>query len=73
MDRIFYYIVDMPNKTREMVTPCQDGYTVYINENLSPEGRKEAFRHALWHIRNNDFEKENVQDIEAKAHERRKT
>lgn len=51
-----------------MVTPCLAGYTVYINDKLSPEGRRAAYRHALYHIVNRDFEKSDVNEIEAEAH-----
>lgn len=55
---------------REMVTPCFDGYTIYINARLSDLGQSEALNHAMWHISNNDFEKEDVQTIEHLAHRR---
>lgn len=67
MDRIFVYLVDLPTKIHEMVTPCADGYTIYINARLSNLARVEAYDHALWHINNNDFEKEDAQEIESGA------
>ncbi len=67
MDRIFLYLIDLPTKIHEIVTPCADGYTVYINARLSSLGRMEAYDHAMWHIQNNDFERENVQEIESEA------
>ena len=68
-DDIFVYIVDMP--VNEAVCPCEPfGYSVYINARLSSEGRERAYRHALKHIENRDFERDDVQDIEAKAHKR---
>lgn len=67
-DDVFVYIVDLPDGVNEMVTPCLAGYTVYINDKLSPEGRREAYRHALYHIVNHDFEKSDVNDIEVNAH-----
>jgi hypothetical protein len=52
-----------------MVCPCADGnYTIYINDRLDHEHRQQAYRHALRHIEQNDFEKENVQEIEEEAH-----
>ena len=54
-----------------MVTPCLAGYTIYINDKLSPEGRREAYRHALHHIVNNDFEKTDVNKIEVEAHKQK--
>lgn len=56
-------------KAREMVVPNEDGsYTIFINEQLSPEARMDAYNHALHHINHNDFDKYDVQDIEATAH-----
>lgn len=68
MDNIYTYIVDLPPHITEMVTPCFDGYTIYLDASLSPYGREKAFKHAMWHIRNNDFEKYDVQQIESEAH-----
>lgn len=64
---IFVYLVDMP--VREAVTPC-DGfcYTVYINARLSDSERQRAFLHALRHILRDDWERDDVQTIEAEAH-----
>ena len=65
---IFVYQVALPGNVREAVTPCADGYTVYINENLSFEQRQKAFIHALRHISGSDFDKANVQTIETDTH-----
>ena len=53
----------------ELVTPNEDGsFTVLINARMSYETQRKALLHALKHILNDDFEKENVQQIEAAAH-----
>ena len=65
---VFVYIVDLPDQVDEMVTPCLDGYTVYLNARLSYAGRVRAYHHAIRHIERNDFEVENVQKIEEEAH-----
>lgn len=53
----------------ELVTPNEDGsYTVLINARMSYEAQRKALLHALGHILNDDFTKENVQEIEAAAH-----
>lgn len=65
---IFVYMIAMPDSVHEAVTPCFDGFTIYINKNLSYEQRQRAFIHALRHIQNKDFEKDNVQAIESQAH-----
>lgn len=67
-DDVFVYMVDLPDGINEMVTPCATGYTIYIDDKLSPEGRRDAYRHALYHITNHDFEKSDVNSIEIEAH-----
>lgn len=68
MADVFTYIVDMPTELREMVTPCLDGYTIYINAKLDSDKQREAYDHALRHIMSCDWEKCDVQSIEADAH-----
>lgn len=67
-DNIYVYTVDLPVGIAEMVTPCIDGYTIYIDDKLSPEGKRRAYDHALYHINHHDFEKEDVNQIELEAH-----
>ena len=50
-----------------MVTPCDGGYTVYIDDRLDQAGRREAYRHAVRHIARDDFVKGDVQEIEIEA------
>ncbi len=68
MDDIYVYIVDLPDQVNEMVTPCLDGYTIYLNAKLSHQERVDAYLHALRHVENNDWEKDDVQKIEKDAH-----
>ena len=57
-------------KGNEIVTQNADGgYTVIINSDLCQRKQREAYRHAMKHINENDFEKADVQTIEAEAHE----
>lgn len=65
-------MVNLPAGINEMVTPCSGGYTIYIDDKLSPSGRRDAYRHALHHIINHDFEKEDVNQIEIEAHKKGK-
>lgn len=68
-DNIYVYIADLPGGITEMVTPCIDGYTIYLNARVSTETQRQGYLHALHHIRNHDFEREDcVQQIEAEAH-----
>lgn len=64
-------VIDLPNiKTREMVIENEDTtYTIFINARLSYDGQLRAYEHAMKHIKENDFERSNVQEIEAVAHE----
>ena len=68
MDRVFIYLVDLPVDITEMVCPCLDGYTIYLNSRLSQSAQEKSFRHAMWHIEHNDFDKDDVQMIELLAH-----
>lgn len=53
----------------EQITANSDGsYTIFLNARLSHERQLEAYAHALRHIQENDFEKENADQIEVKAH-----
>ena len=68
LDNIYVYQIALPEGIDEYVTPCFMGYTIYIDKNLTHERRQKAFIHALKHIKNNDFEKSDVQAIESQAH-----
>lgn len=68
MDDVYVYTIDLPSTIKETVTPCLDGYTVYINRNLDELERVKALAHALSHIVNGDFDKWNVQQIEFDTH-----
>ncbi len=69
-DDVFVYLVDLPDGIDEMVTPCNGGYTVYIDSALDDIQRMKAYRHALWHIENDDFNKDDVNEIEMEAYRR---
>lgn len=70
MNDIFIYIVRLPDGIHEMVVPCDGGYSVYLDSEISEYERIRAFCHALSHIDNNDFEKADVQLIEHESHNR---
>ena len=62
-------LVNFPCRGEEMVVPNEDNsYTVIINSRLSREKQLAAYMHAMKHISGNDFEKFDVQQIEAEAH-----
>lgn len=67
LDDLFVRLV--PNlSVNEMITPCENGYSVYIKEDLSEEKKIEALYHAYIHKKSNDFENIDIQDIESRAH-----
>ena len=68
MDNIYVYFVPLPAGVTEMVTPCADGVTIYIEITLDREQRIEAYNHAMTHVWGNDFQKTDVQEIELAAH-----
>lgn len=68
MVEIYTYFIHMPNGVHEFVAPCADGYTVYIDESLDENQRMAAYHHAMRHVKNDDFGKDNVQLIENHAH-----
>ena len=67
MDYINTNIVDIPDtQIHEFVTENPDGgHSVFINARLSHSGQLKAYDHAMKHIQRNDFEKADVQRIEA--------
>ena len=69
MDDIFVYLVDLPLTVAEMITPCESGFTIYLNARLSYQDRIKAYMHAMRHVERNDWEKDNVQLIEKEAHD----
>ena len=68
MDEIYVYCIPLPVGINEIVTPCCDGFTIYIADRLDQDHRIRAYHHALRHIRNNFRKGESVQRIELHAH-----
>jgi hypothetical protein len=68
MDNIFIYFANLPDHVKEMIAPCYDGYTIYLDSNLDEIQRVEAYNHALSHIIGEDYEKHDVNAIEINAH-----
>jgi len=44
----------LPGSVRAFSMPCGDGYTVIVNDCLSPTEKQKALEHELGHIKNND-------------------
>lgn len=70
MDDIFVYYTKMPRGQHEWVTPCDTGYTVYLDECCLYDEllRRKCFFHAIRHIANQDFENGDVSNIEFRCH-----
>ena len=66
---IYVYAVPLPGRVRETISYNEDGsYTVLIKDSLSPLDQARCYAHARRHIENNDFNREDVQEIETDAH-----
>ena len=72
-DVVNVYFVDFPSaKGTEMVCKNEDdSFTILINSRLNYETALEAYRHAMKHIQNKDFQKSDVQSIEYEAHQQK--
>lgn len=68
MDNVYVYVIDLPDGIAEAVIPCIDGYTVYLNARMSEMKRREAYYHAVGHIKRNDWDRADIQAIESSAH-----
>ena len=65
-----YQVFFMDGMTvNEEITENEDGsFTIVINSNLCDSKRLKAINHAIRHITGRDFEKADIQEIEASAH-----
>lgn len=64
-EAIGVYFLDMDCLIDEQVIFNEDGsYSIFINSRLNHERQMLAYQHALTHIMNDDFSKENADDIE---------
>lgn len=69
MEEINVQLLNMDTKIPEhLVKNNDDSYTIFINARLSRERQLKSYYHALRHINEDDFYKENVQEIETDAH-----
>lgn len=70
MTEITVHLISIRNpKFREAVAENEDGsFSIFINANLAANQIEKAYRHALWHIEQGDFQKNDVQEIEERAH-----
>lgn len=69
MEDINVQFLNMDTKIPEhLVKNDDDSYTIFLNARLSQESRLKSYCHALKHIAEEDFNKENVQEIESNTH-----
>ena len=61
----------LPLGVAEAITPNEDDtHTVIISDRITESQARQAYRHALSHIRHGDFQSaEDVQTIERRCHE----
>lgn len=66
---VFVRPLNMETGIHEQIHDNGDGtYIVFLNARDSFDVQKKSYDHALRHIRNGDFEKSSVQEIELAAH-----
>ncbi len=69
MGEINVQFLNMDTKIPEqLIKNDDDNYTIFLNARLSQENRLKSYYHALQHIQKDDFEKDDVQQIEEIAH-----
>lgn len=69
MEDINVQILDMDTMVPEhLVKNADDTYTIFLNARLSRDSQLKYYYHALKHISENDFYKDNVQEIESQTH-----
>ena len=62
-------IIDLKNSVRSAVVKNDDdGYTIVLNARMCYECLQEAYFHEMEHIKQLDFEKNNVDEIESYTH-----
>lgn len=70
MNEVYVYLIDMKTtKVTEAVTENADGsYSIFLNSRFTRSRLIEAYRHAMSHISNCDFEKSDANLIELMRH-----
>lgn len=69
LNNVFVHLVDLPESVKGRVIPNEDDtYTIVINSKISHDAQLLTYQHEIEHIKNGDFQKSDVQQIEAIAH-----
>lgn len=53
-NNIRIFMCKLPGSVRAFSMPYHDGYTVVVNDSLSPPAKRKAIKHEIDHIKNND-------------------
>ena len=61
-------LIDLPPRIKGFVTQKDGEPVIVLNSHLNREQNLKTYLHELKHIKNGDFEKENVDQIESEAH-----
>ena len=70
METINVILIDLDTMVGETICKnADDSFTVFINSRWSSEMQRRCFCHALDHIRNNDWEKDDADSIEGARHD----
>ena len=70
METINVILIDLDTMVGETICKnADDSFTVFINSRWSSEMQRKCFCHALDHIRNNDWEKDDADSIEGARHD----
>lgn len=71
MDNIYTRLINMDTSvTEQVVKNGDDTYTIFLNARLSWEQVMLGYAHAMHHIVNGDFDRENADRIETASHSR---
>lgn len=60
------HLCSLPGNVKGFCVPNGDGYTIVLNDNLSPKALKDAYQHEVQHIKNGDHYKEDYQEYRQK-------
>lgn len=64
-------LIDMDTYIKEQIIKnADDSYTIFLNAKMNVEQQKRSYKHALYHIENDDFNRNDVNAIENNAHRR---
>ncbi len=62
------HLIDLPIGVKETVCRNEDdSYSIFLNARCNYETHLKSYQHALSHIKENDFEKDDVQSIESRC------